>query len=343
VSGPSLADRAVQLGLRCYPSWWRERYGAEQEALVEDLRADHGGGPSIGRSGWRFAFSFVVGAVRARVTGAGMPAVPGLWKLRAQAAMVVAGLSAAVALPLAVLVIPRTCERISPAMGRTGSSVQLSIAGRIAYWDVVVLVLLILACLVQLVAAAVGLSRQVFGAESPGRRVLVAVIAGTPAVAIGGGAAMLKLSVSLRPVVSSWEKVRGHTVHVWYSDRGHPAAAALLHWAGWVGIVGGWVAGMVVLAWMATRHPLPLRSLADAVLRTRALAYLQIAIVLSVVVLAATVPFQRAEGAGLLYSTDLGAWAPVTFSALGGAVALTWAATRAARRALGRALPAISP
>lgn len=342
MSDRSLVDRAVGLGLRCYPSWWRDRYGAEQEALIEDLRADHGGGPWAGGDGWRVAVGFLLGAARARITGAGMPPVPELWQRRARTEMVAASVSAAVALPLAVLVISHASERMQSGPGGAVSAARMSTAVQVAYWDVVVLEVVVFACFVQLLAGAVGLSRQVLAAAPRGRRVLVAIAAAAPVLAIGGGLALRNLAASLRPVVSGWETVGGHVVHISYSYRGHPVEAAILHWLGWVGLVGGWASGMVILTWMASRHQFALRSLADAVLRTRTMAYLQIAMVLNLLVLAATVPFQPTEAGRFTYSTDLGAWTPVVFTALAGAAGLTLAATHAARSALGRGRPSTS-
>jgi hypothetical protein len=46
--------------LRLYPRWWRERYGAELAALLDDLRAD-------GRGRWRWTGDLLAGAVDARL------------------------------------------------------------------------------------------------------------------------------------------------------------------------------------------------------------------------------------------------------------------------------------
>ncbi len=63
--------RAVRCLHRCYPNWWRQRYGAEQEELAADLAAE-------GRPHWLIAAGLLAGSVRARVTGSGLPPLPEL-------------------------------------------------------------------------------------------------------------------------------------------------------------------------------------------------------------------------------------------------------------------------
>jgi hypothetical protein len=46
--------RAVRCSLRCYPVWWRQRYGAEQQELAEELAAD-------GRPPWLLAAGLLAG------------------------------------------------------------------------------------------------------------------------------------------------------------------------------------------------------------------------------------------------------------------------------------------
>jgi hypothetical protein len=53
--------RAIGLSLRCYPAWWRERYGAEQEDPAEELAAE-------GRRPWLLGAGLLAGSARARLT-----------------------------------------------------------------------------------------------------------------------------------------------------------------------------------------------------------------------------------------------------------------------------------
>jgi hypothetical protein len=58
--------RLLDLILRLYPPWWRSQYGEEVRTVSSDLLSD-------GRSVPKVVCNLFVGAVRARVTGAGAP------------------------------------------------------------------------------------------------------------------------------------------------------------------------------------------------------------------------------------------------------------------------------
>jgi hypothetical protein len=103
MSAMRLGEYAVQLALHCYPRWWRDRYGPDQEALVEDLQAEQDPAAPRALGTWGLAGSLVVGAVRARISGGGMPAVPDLWQRRASTAIIAAGLPAALGAGAALL------------------------------------------------------------------------------------------------------------------------------------------------------------------------------------------------------------------------------------------------
>lgn len=339
MSGERLVDRAVRLALRCYPSWWRERYGADQEAVVEDLAAERDGQAWSALDGWRVAAGFVAGAARARVSGSGMPAVPELWQQRTGAAIIAACVPAALALPLAVLLVVHTGQygRAAPGATQPGPST----ATRVAFWDATVLALLAFASLVQLLAGATALFRRVAAGAPPRRRALLVAAMVAPVLAMGAGFLLLHLSSSLKPVIEGTEKVRGHPVAVFYGHRGHPLAAVVLSRCGWVGVVGGWIAGVVTMAKVASHRRFGLQALGHGVVHARAVSGLQTGMALCVLVLGATLPFQpTGPGGGMAYRSDLGAWTPVVSTTLLAAASITWAATRAARGALSRAAPA---
>jgi hypothetical protein len=66
---------AVELALRCYPSWWTERYGEEMRAVVDDLKGE-------GRSETRIAVGLIRDAMRSRFQARGMPQNFGLLAMR---------------------------------------------------------------------------------------------------------------------------------------------------------------------------------------------------------------------------------------------------------------------
>jgi hypothetical protein len=339
MSGTSPGERAVQLALRWYPRWWRDRYGPDQEALVEDLRAEQSQRTWLASGAWGLAGSFVAGAVRARCSGFGMPAVSDLWQRRARTAIIAASLPAAVGAGAAVLLVGHTGEYGTSGSGSTSGVIQLSAAGQVVYWESLLLDLLSLAFIVQLAWVAIGLSREMRLIAPPRRRALVTALALIPVVAIGLGLLLLIEAAHLRPVISGSEAIGGRVIHVWYSYRGHPLAASFLFCAGWTGLLGGWFGGTVLLATMAARRRFPIQALVAGVRRARAVTLLQGGVALSALALAVTMPLQPpiGPGGGMIYRSDLGPWTPVLSAALVAGALITWAATRAAGQAVTRA------
>ena len=341
MSAKRLGDRAVQWALRCYPGWWRDRYGRDQEALVEDLMAERSQRSRRASSAWGLAGSFVVGAVRARTSGCGMPAVPDLWQRRARTAVIGAVLPAALGAGAVLLLLGHTSQYATSGSGSgtTSRAIELSVPGQVIYWINLVLIVLSLAFIVQLAWAAVGLSCEMRSLAPPRRRVLVAAVTLVPMVAVGLGLLLLIAAARLRPVISGSAGIGHRVLHVWYSYPGHPLAATILFCAGLAGILGGWFGGTALLATMAARRRFPIHALMAAVTRARALTVVQGGVALCALALVIALPLQPPIGpdGGMIYRTDLGAWTPVLTGALVTGALITWAATRAARRAVTRA------
>jgi hypothetical protein len=89
---------AIELALRCYPSWWRERYADEVRVVSNDLTAE-------GRSTFMVTSNLLRGAVRARSRAQGMPKTYGLWSTRTKTSIAAATLPWLVVAPLAVMAI----------------------------------------------------------------------------------------------------------------------------------------------------------------------------------------------------------------------------------------------
>ena len=89
---------AIELALRCYPSWWRERYADEVRVVSNDLTAE-------GRSTLMVSLNLLGGAVRARSSAQGMPKTYGLWSARAKISIAAATLPWLVVAPLAAIAI----------------------------------------------------------------------------------------------------------------------------------------------------------------------------------------------------------------------------------------------
>jgi hypothetical protein len=341
MSGKSLGDRAVQVALRCYPRWWRDRYGPDQEALVEDLMAEQSRRAWLAPGAWGLAGSFVVGALRARSTGYGMPAVPELWQQRARTAIIAASLAAALGASVALFLVGHTSQDSTSGSGSGATSgvIQLSGAGRVLYWEGLLLGVLSLVFIVQLAWVAVGLSGEMRSLAPRRKRVFVTAASLAPVVAIALGLLLLIAAAQLRPVISGGEGIGGRIIHVWYSYHGHPLAATILFGAGCTGILGGWFGGTVLLATMAARRRFPLQALMAGVRRARAMALIQGGVALCALALVITLPLQPPIGpdGGTIYRVDLGPWTPVLCAALVAGALITWAATCAAGRAVTRA------
>lgn len=76
-------NRIIAAAFALYPGWWRERYLEEAHCVTEDLVA-------AGRSPWTMASNLVIGALRARVSAAGMPPSYDAWARRTCAVVALA-------------------------------------------------------------------------------------------------------------------------------------------------------------------------------------------------------------------------------------------------------------
>lgn len=338
MSGSTAARRVARLALRCYPSWWRDRYQDEQEGLLEDLEAA-GEGPQRSASEWRLAASLVVGAARAHLDAAGMPSDPELWQRRARGGAALAVASISGALPLVAVLALRMGEYSPPSTGASAVQLQLSTAGRVASIAGGVLVLFGLVLLFATLSEVGRLCYELLAGSSQGRKARVVALVALPVVAVGVGWFLLHLSMSFRPVVGTFEVVRGRWVNVAYRSRGDPSLAAFLDVTGWIVVIGGPVTGISALATRAARQQVVLSRVADAVTRARALAFLQVAMVSGALVLAGAGSHQRPAGGALVYSAGIGPWGMVVFPVLAASALGTVLAVRAARRALAHAAP----
>ncbi len=104
--------------LRAYPSWWRERYGEDQEMFVADLAADR-------RPLRRAVADLALGAVRARLHPVGMPKSVPAWRDRTQASVAWATVPALAALLLITAVTGHSYSMWS------GPSIPFSTGGRV--------------------------------------------------------------------------------------------------------------------------------------------------------------------------------------------------------------------
>ncbi len=321
-AGPGIA--AVRCALGCYPAWWRQRYGAEQEELAGELAAE-------GRSCWLMAAGLAAGSVRARVTGSGMPPVAELWSRRACSSVVAGAVAAAVALPLELAFLG-TVDSRSAGLS-TWAALTQNGAGRVVRWELNALLLVWLIGAAQLLSAGSVLVRGLWAL--PSRRLTAAALAAAPLAAVVLGIVMIRAAGSLQPIVSGGEKnlVTGVT-HLYYLRPGHPLAAAALRYGGWALVAGCWAAGLLALGPAAVRAGLPARYLQAAASRAQVTALWQAGLVLGLVALGMTMALQVPIGPdGLTYVSALGPLAVPVLVMLAANAALSVRAAACARQA----------
>jgi len=319
--------RAVGWSLRCYPAWWRDRYGAEQKELAEELAGE-------GQRPWVMAAGLLAGSARARLTGSGMPAVPALWSARARVSVVASTIPAALALPAELAFVFAVGEH----GWSHGAGATLSGAGTAVQWELTILLLLWLVCAVQLLAAGSHLAARLLALNS-GRHLKAAAFSAAPIAAVVLGAVMIVLANSLRPVVGSWDKnlITGVT-HYHYLRHGNALAAAALLWGGWSVAVVGWAAGLLVLGLATARFDLPSRVLQVAVSDARTTALTQGSFVVSLIALEVTMALQTPIGphGGLIWASRLGPLAVPVLVILAAIAALSVSGAASARTASAR-------
>ena len=328
MSAAGLGMRAVRRSLACYPLWWRERYGAEQEELAEDLAAE-------GRPLWPIAASLLAGSVRARLSGSGMPPVAELWSGRTRTSVAIGTVPAAVVLPLEFAFLASVTEHGWSGPGST-AAITLSGAGSATHWELTALSVVWLLCAVNLLVAGSHFVVALWAVASGVGRVKVAALAVAPLAAVLVCLSMLHFSSALSPVVSGEERnlITGAT-HVFYAGRGHPLAAAALRWGGWFLGVGGWAVGVLALGREAPRCDLPFGALWIGASNARTTALGQGGLVVGFIVLEATMALQGSGGpsGSLRYVSRLGPWTIPVLVMLGCVAALSFIGATCARRA----------
>jgi hypothetical protein len=222
----------VELALRCYPTWWRERYADEMRAVVADLTAD-------GRSHRAVTLDLLRGAVRARVRATGMPPVAELWRTRTRLAIAGATLPWVLLGPLLLTFLGGQALHVAgggrifpPTLSMTGGvrplvaggslplqpAPPLSPGGTVAWYANVAMVVLWLVTFLVLFCGWMGLIGAVKRSPGPRRRGL-RLLAWAPGFSILLDLVLVVVADVLMP--HAWHTVGGHLV----PHGGHLAAA----------------------------------------------------------------------------------------------------------------------
>jgi hypothetical protein len=88
---------SIYFALRCYPKWWRDRYGEEMRAAVDDLTGE-------GRSSHLIALSLLRDAARSHLQARGMPRTYGLLAARTKTSITTATIPWLVMVPFVTFV-----------------------------------------------------------------------------------------------------------------------------------------------------------------------------------------------------------------------------------------------
>lgn len=150
-------SRLVRLARAAYPPWWRDRYGDEMASLCDDLVAE-------GRRPSRLAAGLLAGALDARVRGTGLPAAGPACRQRATGALATTAVATVASVPLLAWMAMSTGDRSQWTSGHwhttaggihkwVADPVTLDVAGHVARWSALALLVLAAALVVRLVGA----------------------------------------------------------------------------------------------------------------------------------------------------------------------------------------------
>jgi len=259
------SESAVNLAVRCYPGWWRERYGEEVRTIAGDLTAD-------GRSPALVTLDLLQGAVRARSRAQGMPKVYDLWSARTRMSIAAATLPWMLVAPFVLMAMgTQSLHSTKGAVSFSGTSFTmthlqiagapptpappLTSAGAVVPFASLAVGVLFLVTLAVLACGWTGLTGAIRRSTTPHRR-RVWLLAWTPGLALLADLALIVALILVRPVGYRWTG-GGPMVPI----GGHPLAAHVLGTALGVVAIGGWLASIVCVAVAAKRADVALSDL----------------------------------------------------------------------------------
>lgn len=252
----------VDLALRCYPKWWKERYGDEMRAVIDDLKDD-------GRSEKTIAVGLLRDAARSRFQARGMPRTYGLLANRTRTSVAAGTLPWLAIMPF-VLTITGTYAvhpfrddvilgypfQLSPFPTKVFEHGQtFHPAMSAATWVGGISVMVVQALfIVTLMILAVGLSALRYGIkrEKSRNRRWMYLLTWTPLFTV---LSLVGLDIG-RTFVNANRVTASSTGHIVFAG-GHPVVAALMSGLLWTVAIGGWLLSMGGLAVVANRVNVP--------------------------------------------------------------------------------------
>jgi hypothetical protein len=330
----------VELALRCYPTWWNERYGEEMRAVIDDLQHE-------GRSESRIAIGLLRDALRSRFQARGMPHNFGLLAARTRTSVATGTLPWLAIVPFLSYVIGRFTLTSSSGAVESGYPFQLTlfrtrvvsepgvhwvlpsiststwiVGGATMFMDAL-FALTLLVLIVGLGVLRYGIVRE----KGQNRRSLY-VLTWVPVVAVVVLVAM-RIAQQYLTDGSRPEGPGGQFVG------GHSALAALMGNFMWVVAIGGWLLTIVGVTVVARRANLPPETLrfgrTVSVMTSVSLTLTFIAYLVGGVALAIQNRESHVAGAIVATYTLHDVWLPMAFALGVSCVTSIWGATVARR------------
>lgn len=250
------ADKTIDLALRSYPGWWRERYADEVSLVSHDLAAE-------GHSTPRIALNLLGGSIQARAIGRGMPKSYRLYSLRTRTSIAAATLPWLIVVPFVMATMGSVSfHSAAGPIGWSGFSAypshlqfndinprpvpSLTAAGHLALYSALAITVLFLVTFVVLISGWSGLSRGIRQSNSPQKRRL-RLLAWTPVFALLVDVALVIAQGVVRP-----NSLTGHMGHFVLSG-GNPTVLHVLNIVVPVVAISGWFISAYCVAVAARR------------------------------------------------------------------------------------------
>jgi hypothetical protein len=255
----------IDLALRCYPSWWTERYGEEMRAVIDDLESE-------GRSRRSIATGLFRDALRSRLQARGMPRTYGLLATRTKTSVAAGTLPWMLIVPFITIVTGGLDLHSSSGLVQVGYPFQLtgfqtrvvsepgmhwvrptiSAATRIIGLSTVAMSVMYLVTLVALIIGLNAFRNGIVREKRHNRRSMY-LLTWLPAATVFTLIGLYVASKMLMDGSHPHQTPTGHIVFI----GGHTSVSAFMGDVGWVVAIGGWLLTMVGLAVVATRANLP--------------------------------------------------------------------------------------
>jgi len=248
---------AIELALRCYPGWWRERYADEVRVVSQDLMAE-------GRSTVRVTLNLLGGAFQARSRAQGMPKNYGLWSIRTRTSIAAATLPWLLVVPFLLAAIgnvsfhssegPVTFSGFSAmpshlqfiSHGLPTAAPPLAPVGRLVLFSSLMVTLLFLVTFVVLICGWSGLTSAIKRSTVAHRRRL-RLLAWAPVFALFVDLVLVITQTKMRPTSFTF-----HQNHV-VAAGGDPTILHVLNYAVPAVAIVGWLVS-IACAGVAARR-----------------------------------------------------------------------------------------